>query len=54
MIDIPFSIYWREYLVLFFGVVMAELAVLLLFAQVYGLVREIKIFLKQRKQTNDI
>lgn len=47
MIDIPFSLYWRDYLFLFFFVVLLELAFLFVFAQVYGLVREIYRYSKR-------
>lgn len=50
MINIPFTLYWREYLILFFLVVLLELAFLFAFFQVYALVREIREFFKNKKQ----
>lgn len=52
MFDIPFSLYWRDYFILFVAVVLLELAALFAFAQTYGLVREIKKLFKERNKKN--
>ncbi|MBI4689494.1 MAG: hypothetical protein HY754_04385 [Nitrospirae bacterium] len=52
MIEISFREYWREYIVLFFSVVCFELAVLFLFARVYGWVRAVRECFFEKKNRN--